>query len=188
MTYFYEDAEGMRAEVLKPNSFVYNVFLDNIHLGSPQRHAFAGVLVPKDLRARFIAELAKAMELDVTVTDVPTRPEVAVTVFDNTTETWYTPGENKYTISGDIDDILSDEEALALYGRWGKLELENNAWTSNYYVQDLLTHGLAGGFVNPIGEQDFEFDSEGMCFFAYTSDRAKADDLAAWINGKRFLR
>ena len=31
------------------------------------------------------------------------------------------------------------------------------------------------------------FDSEGACFFAYTNDEQQANDLADFINGKKFL-
>jgi hypothetical protein len=82
-------------------------------------------------------------------------------------------------VSGDIDDFLTHAEAVALEEKWNKLNLDNGSWSGNYYVQDLAEVAFPN---------EYKFESEGMCFFAYTDDKSSAERLAAWINGKDFLK
>lgn len=190
MTHFFEDKDGMRAEVTD-NGSGYNLMLDNIHLGNPKTHAFAGVLIPKDKTAQFLAALAHQFGIGikegglVNLRDLPT---TAVRVHDNTTEAWYTEGEHRYTISGDIHDIMTDDEVMQMFKKWEPLGLENGGWTPNYWVVDIFMARKPWEEMGPHKTVDFSFDSEGSCFFAYTNDKDDADALAAWINEKQFLR
>jgi len=166
------------------NGQVYNFMVDNMQPGmSPEAHMFAGVTVPKHMAGAVLASLAEAMGKTIKFIEPVVLPETAVHVTDNSKEEWYTEGENRYTISGDVDDFLTDDEAADLASKWEKLKLENGSWSSNYFVADILAQEQGGRSV----VTDVEFDPEGMCFFAYTSDEAKANEIADWINQKKFL-
>jgi len=182
MTHFFEDKDGMRAEVMDNGRF-YNVTFDDLHLGNPKELHCASVLVPKDEAAEFLAALAAQFGLGilehglVKLRDLPT---TAVQVYDNSKNDWFTPGENLYTISGDVHDFLSDDEITTLTGKWRAARDKRGADSANYMVQDLALKWA---------EKDtYEFDSESGCFFAYTDDKKHAEDLAQWINDKVFLR
>ena len=181
MDYIYEDKAGMRAMVHKtPGGF--NLLLDNIHLGNPQTHTFASVLIRPEEREAFIRNLAKELEVEIGYAHVETPlPETVVEVHDYQEEfypsDWSGP---RYCVSGDVNDFLAADEAADLASKWVKLDLSNGSWSSNYFVQDLAQIAF--------DNQGFEFESEGMCFFAYTDDKPSAERLAAWINGKDFLK
>ena len=184
----FEDSEGMRLEVLEPHSKTFHVFLDNIHLGNPQTHAFAGILVPKQDAQRFLTDLARAMGITVYFSQDPEPATTAVEVTDNRSFEWWEEGESNYTVSGDVGELLTANDLYALNDKWQALGLDSGGYGPNHQLQELITHGNAGGFVDYIGPSDWSFDSEASCFFAYVDDKTKAEDLAAWINAKRFLK
>lgn len=165
----------------------YTLMIDNIYSGvTPETHEFASILVNRRDAEGFVHSLAKALGVDVSTASewneafgVSTE---AVEVHDYHED--FAPGEwdgKRYAVSGDINEFLTSEEEDQLFRKWNELNLDNGSWSSNYFVQDLLQ-------VDTVTAEEFEFESEGMCFFAYTDSKYRAEDLAKWINGKEFLK
>lgn len=185
MTHFYEGKDGMRADVTD-NGSGYNLMLDNIHLGNPKTHTFAGILIPKQDAASFIAKLAQAMGIEI---EVPGElPETAVEVYDNTKQDWYLSGESKYTVTGDLHDFLNNEEFELLQRKHSALGLEpTGRHSANLMVTDWLKYVQPWTEMGPDKTVDFEFDPESSCFYAYTDNEDDAKALADTLNKKKFL-